>query len=185
MTGFLRRTGWRLIVAVAASVALTVSTNAVVAEGGNDLFDPAELSNANDWRQVNSVPFETAPQVNVLCAAPAAARPSDPHASSAITVFVNRVGTDAMFSAAPIAFPPGSVIVKKKIDPRAATGEALLYTVMVKHEAGYDASTGDWEFAVVAANGRDVEARGALANCIACHQPQRASDYVFRTYLGH
>ena len=108
---------------------------------------------------------------------------TNPHAAAAITVFVNDAGRDAMMSASPMRFPVGSAIVKKKVDPRAGNDVALLYTVMVKHEEGYNPAVGDWEFIVVDPDGRTVQARGALANCIACHQPQRSKDFVFRTYL--
>ncbi len=155
-----------------------------------DVYDVTNVLDAGAWHKVNASPYYIASQVNVLCAAPTAAtiadqRASNPHAAAAITVFVNRTGTDAMLSPSPQVFPEGSVIVKKKVNPRSDTDTALLYTVMVKHAPGYNPDAGDWEFIVVAADGRTVQARGALANCIACHQPQKNSDFVFRTYLGN
>lgn len=175
-----------LAIACAAGVALP-QTPANVQKPA-DVYDVTNLADASAWIRVNSKPYYIASQMNVLCAAPQAATIADqhatnPHAAAAITVFVNDAGRDAMMSASPMRFPVGSAIVKKKVDPRAGNDVALLYTVMVKHEEGYNPAVGDWEFIVVDPDGRTVQARGALANCIACHQPQRSKDFVFRTYL--
>ncbi|CAN1213160.1 hypothetical protein TUMEXPCC7403_23345 [Tumidithrix helvetica PCC 7403] len=86
-------------------------------------------------------------------------------------------------SAKSIPFPIGSVIVKKKVDPRSLEDVALLYTVMIKHQPSFNHKAGGWEFAVVSGDSQKTQARGALASCMGCHVPQQRNDYVFRTYL--
>lgn len=152
---------------------------------------PIDLSNLADrsvWHQVNAKPYRISSVLNVLCDAPGPARVDEerkrnPHASTVVTVYVNETGREAMFSPTPMVFPRGSVIVKRKFDGMSDETKALLSTVMLKREAGYNPDAGDWEFAVVAADSREVVDRGTLANCIACHTPQRENDFVFRSYL--
>lgn len=80
-------------------------------------------------------------------------------------------------------FPEGSVIVKKKIGNQVEGSKPLLYTVMRKREHGYNPALGDWEFAVIGANGTDVQGRGKLDKCQSCHKVQSDSDFIFRPYL--
>jgi len=150
----------------------------------------SRLDDRSTWVQVNKEPYYVTSVVNVLCAAPTTARVEDerkrnPHASTAINVFVNEIGVAAMLSKEPAVFPVGSMIVKQKFDPKNEPNKPLLYTVMTKRESGFNPDAGDWEFAVLSGDGRDVQAQGNLANCVACHQPQKANDYVFKSYLGH
>lgn len=146
------------------------------------------LDDQSGWLQVNAKPYYISSTLNVLCAAPTPVRVEEerkrnPHASTAINVYVNKVGTGAMLSESAATFPVGSIIVKQKFDPNHEPDKPLLYTVMIKHEPGYNPDAGDWEFAVIGGDGRTFQARGALANCIACHTPQKANDFVFRSYV--
>lgn len=146
------------------------------------------LDDRHVWLQVNTKPYYISSTLNVLCAAPTPVRVDEerkrnPHASTAITVYVNEIGQAAMFAESAATFPVGSIIVKQKFDPNHEPDKPLLYTVMIKHESGYNPDAGDWEFAVIGGDGREFQARGALANCIACHTPQKASDFVFRSYV--
>ena len=146
------------------------------------------LDDRSVWHQVNTKPYYISSTLNVLCAAPTPVRVDEerkrnPHASTAITVYVNEVGQAAMFAESASTFPVGSIIVKQKFDPNHEPDKPLLYTVMIKHEPGYNPDAGDWEFAVIGGDGREIQARGALANCIACHTPQKANDFVFRGYV--
>jgi|CXWL01.1.fsa_nt_gi hypothetical protein len=146
------------------------------------------LDDRSVWHKVNAKPYYISSTLNVLCAAPTPVRVDEerkrnPHASTAITVFVNEVGQAAMFSEPAVTFPVGSTIVKQKFDPNREPDKPLLYTVMIKREPGFNPDAGDWEFAVISGDGREIQARGALANCIACHTPQKANDFVFRGYV--
>lgn len=186
---FAAQAGCAIVVIVTA---LGLSPAASGAVQGPYLRDPGvvleRLDDRSGWLQVNAKPYYISSTLNVLCAAPTPVRVDEerkrnPHASTAITVYVNQVGTESMLSESAATFPVGSIIVKQKFDPNHEPDKPLLYTVMIKHEPGYNPDAGDWEFEVISGDGSEVQARGALANCIACHTPQKANDFVFRTYV--
>jgi hypothetical protein len=70
---------------------------------------------------------------------------------------------------------PGATLVERLFEPGAVTPAA--YFVMVKRPPGFDAAGGDWEYLVVAPNGR-IEQRGALPLCARCHA-EAPHDRVF------
>jgi hypothetical protein len=93
-----------------------------------------------------------------------------------------------MFAGPSQRFPKGAVIIKRKFDKRKFDGSSqnrtpILSTVMIKREAGYNPQGGDWEFAVVSGDGKNVEAKGKLENCMGCHASRRETDFVFKSYL--
>lgn len=53
----------------------------------------------------------------------------------------------------------------------------IVYFVMVKRAPGYNPSGGDWEYLVVAPDGR-VEDRGQVALCARCHA-EAPHDFLF------
>ena len=151
-------------------------------------FDAAKLKDTAVWAKVNSKPYRVSAQVDALCAIPTAQdyqseRKSNPHAGSFITVYVNNTGREAMFAKETQTFPQGSVIVKEKIGLQMEGSKPLLYTIMRKREPGFNPDLGDWEFAVVGANGKELQAIGKLDNCQSCHKNKRESDFVYRPYL--
>ena len=154
-------------------------------------FEASALKDGKVWTQVNAEPYYISSFVDDLCRAPGPMdydkeRKKNPHASSFITVYVNEVGRAAMFAKESPRFPQGSVIVKEKIgitDRRSEGRTLLLYTLMRKREPGYNPTVGDWEFMVVAANGK-LEASGKLENCQQCHTSKNDSDFVFRPYVN-
>jgi membrane-bound lytic murein transglycosylase B len=105
-----------------------------------------------------------------------------PHGGKYISVYVNDAGVKTMTREKGTEFPPGSIIVKEKFATRAG-GDAELMTAMVKREAGFNPESGDWEYFVLNGAGTQVQARGKLENCMACHVPRKDWDYTFRTYL--
>lgn len=150
-------------------------------------FDLAALKDRSVWTQVNTEPYYISAAVDALCRAPttsdyASERKSNPHAGTFITVYVNGVGRDAMFAKESQRFPKGSVIVKEKIGTDSEGRAPVLYTLMRKREPGYNPAVGDWEFMVVAPNGK-LEASGKLENCEACHKGKSDSDFLFRSYV--
>ena len=155
-------------------------------EGAKDEFhfDAAKLKDRATWIQVNAEPYQMPAAVAALCAPGTQAGNSqkDPHASAYITVYVNKIGRDAMFAKQAQRFPEGSMIVKEKYStPEDRT--PLLYTIMRKREAGYNPQVGDWEFSVVGPNGTQLQASGKLENCQGCHVGKSESDFVFRPYV--
>lgn len=152
-------------------------------------FQADELNDKSLWTQVNSEPYYISSAVDALCRAPTAAnyeseRKRNPHAATYITVYVNKVGREAMFSKEPQRFPVGSVIVKKKIGRHSEGKKTLLYTLMKKREPGYNPAVGDWEFFVVAGNGTQLEASGKIETCQTCHVRKSETDFIFRPYLA-
>jgi len=151
-------------------------------------FDAAKLKDTSVWTQVNAEPYYISSALDTLCAAPTAAtyepeRKRNPHAATYITVYVNSVGREAMFTKDVPRFPEGSIIVKAKISTHFEGRKPLLYTIMRKREQGYNPKVGDWEFSVVGPNGTDVQGTGKLENCQACHLSEPGSDFVFRPYV--
>ena len=152
-------------------------------------FNAEKLKDKSLWTQVNTEPYYISAAVDALCRAPTSAnyeaeRKRNPHAATFITVYVNNVGREAMFSKEVQRFPAGSVIVKQKIGSNSSEGRTtLLYTLMRKREPGYNPAVGDWEFLVVAGNGTQLEASGKIESCQACHVRRSDSDFVFRPYL--
>lgn len=173
--------------AAVAAVALPVIVTRATSD---DLsFDAAQLKDTAVWNKVNAEPYRTSGAVDFLCGrstkrAPEPEKKKNPHEATFITVYVNNAGRDAMFATEAQTFPQGSMIVKEKINSRlTGKNEPVLYTIMRKREPGYNPKLGDWEFAVVGPNGKDVQEIGKLNNCQSCHRPKRDSDFVFRSYV--
>ena len=173
------RIGVLVVLAGIVLVALAVSRT----EAAKDefRFDAAKLKDRNTWIQVNDAPYQMPAAVAALCA-PGALVPQNPHASAYITVYVNKVGREAMFAKEAQRFPEGSIIVKEKYSTP-EDRKPLLYTIMRKREAGYNPQVGDWEFSVVGPNGTQLQASGKLENCQGCHVGKSESDFVFRPYV--
>lgn len=80
-------------------------------------------------------------------------------------------------------FPVGSIIVKEKLTDANQKNVELL-TVMVKHQAGFDANNGDWDYLVLNGNGQPIPTKTKLESCQNCHRDKKAQDYIFRNYLA-
>ena len=156
-------------------------------EGAKDefRFDAATLKDRTTWIQVNAELYQMSPPVAAMCAPAALLDPrrKDPHSASYITVYVNKVGREAMFAKQPQKFPQGSVIVKEKFRTPSEDRKPLLYTIMRKREVGYNPKLGDWEFSVVGPDGTQLQEIGRLENCESCHKGQSHSDFVYRPYV--
>ena len=149
-------------------------------------FDAARLKDGASWTQVNAEPYYVTPAVAAACA-PVAGLASkktiDPHDLTYITVYVNKIGRDAMFAKDVRRFPEGSIIVKQKFKTESPTRTPVLYTLMKKRERGYNPEVGDWEFSVVGPDGKQVQEIGKLENCESCHRGKSDTDFVYRPYV--
>ena len=147
--------------------------------------EPAEnelIRGYQQWTRVNPKPVVMEPRAAAACAIAFPSRGPSPHADKFITVYVNETGTKAMMQQKTPRFPRGSIIVKEKLsDPNSSSPELL--TVMIKRDKGFNPENGDWEYLVLDGAGKEVQARGKLENCQACHTTVRPSDYVYRSYL--
>lgn len=161
-------------------------------EGAKDdsRFDAAKLKDGALWSQVNAEPYHITPAVAALCAPGVLAGPGSqtkvpisPHEGTYITVYVNKIGREAMFAKAMQHFPQGSIIVKEKFKTESEPRKPILYTLMKKRERGYNPEVGDWEFSVVGPDGKQVQETGKLENCESCHRSQSDTDFVYRPYV--
>ncbi|RYX84301.1 hypothetical protein EON83_10320 [bacterium] len=165
---------------------------------------PEEIHNYQSWKQVARERVEMAPAVAMMCAPagpipierPDAKGTEGPHAKKFLRVYVNEIGEAQMAEQKYPRFPVGTIIVKQKLPvipsknsktgtpkPQQISSTPELLTVMLKREAGYNPSNGDWEFMVTNGAGDEVTERGKLKNCQSCHLPYAKTDYIVRSYL--
>lgn len=96
----------------------------------------------------------------------------------AIHVFINSTSA-AAFKDPASRFPVGTVVIKQKF-PTVNAKEADFYTGMLKREAGFNPTCGDWEFFTLSGDRRAVTARGRIESCIDCHRQYAKTDFVTR-----
>lgn len=70
---------------------------------------------------------------------------------------------------------PGATLLERHFAP--GTAGVVTYFAMVKRPPGYDPQGGDWEYLVVASDGR-IEDRGPLPLCARCHA-DAPNDHLF------
>jgi len=169
-----------MIVLLAAQCACT----AVKGDAINKKASADELiTDYKHWTRVNPVPAVFDANVAALCAAANfGVVKNDPHRDKFLTVFVNEIGRKSMMEDKSPHFPQGSIIVKEKLPAKDSTSPELL-TVMMKREAGFNPENGDWEYLVFDGAGKQVQTRGRLDNCQACHTMVAPTDFVYRNYL--
>ena len=165
------------------SVPAETVKNASVATA--ETTEDAAIKGYRQWTRVNPEPVLMEPRVALMCAMPLPVKnrvmeKENPHKFNYITVYVNDIGSKAMYAKKP-DFPMGSVIVKEKLPNKDSESPELL-TVMIKHEPGYNTANGDWEYMVTDGAGK-VQARGQLENCQSCHTLVKDTDYVYRSYV--
>jgi len=148
-----------------------------------------EVENYRNWTKVNSTPHLMPDIVARSCVLYKSSdgeivdSKTNPHLDKFITVYVNDIGREAMLKQKIPKFPEGSVIVKEKL-PTIESQTPELLTIMIKQKEGYNPENGDWEYMVTNGGGTEIEGRGNLANCQACHFNKERTDYIFRTYLS-
>lgn len=148
-----------------------------------EAFGDDAIADYKHWTRVNPVPAVFEANVATLCAAANLATvKNDPHHDKFLTVFVNEIGRKSMLEEKSPHFPQGTIIVKEKMPAKDSPTPELL-TVMMKREAGFNPENGDWEYLVFDGAGKQVQARGRLDNCQACHTMVAHTDFVYRSYL--
>ena len=170
-----------LLLLVSAGLAFTFRSRS---QGPKPTSGEELIAGYKQWTRVNPKPTFVPAQTAQLCAANLPnAGPGSPHGPNKyITVYVNDVGKHEMMEEKTPHFPLGSIIVKEKL-PTATSDKPELLTVMIKREAGYNPESGDWEYMVLDGSGKSVQDRGKLDNCQSCHQVDKDTDYVSRSYL--
>ena len=142
----------------------------------------SSLSGYKKWTLVNPVPQQMEPLAAIDCVAIIGRTEGSPHLHKYVSVYVNETGRAAMMTQRSPSFPPGSMIVKEKLNNKSSQTPELL-TAMIKHEKGYNQGSGDWEYAVLDGAASEIKERGKLASCQDCHSKYKHSDFVTRTYL--
>jgi hypothetical protein len=135
--------------------------------------------------RVTESPHPMADTTIVLCRAPDETEVAKVHAGHVkpayCHVYVSEEGKEPMLTGKG-AYPRGCVVVKTKLASEQST-DVMLYTVMRKMEAGYDAKHGDWEYSVLDGPSQRILARGRIDSCIECHEQHASTDYVTRAYV--
>jgi hypothetical protein len=165
-----------------ATVASFLAAAALVA---GEIELPPGLRDYGAWQAMTPAPVPVPHAAWYLCRPPypseldEAEREFGEHANHTIRVLVNQLAA-GKFSDRKSPLPPGSIVVKEKLD-----GEAIAaVAAMIKHPPGYSEATGDWEFVFY---GKDRKAAGGAplqAHCSSCHASSRSSDFLFRNYLS-
>lgn len=114
------------------------------------------------------------PSILELCTTSAATAMQGPHAVERLSVFMNPAAASTLRDAVRPKYPVGSIVVKRKEHD---DGSEVAIGGMVKREAGYDPTNGDWEY-FYAESGRAPES-GRLETCSGCHARAADSDHVF------
>lgn len=117
---------------------------------------PPDIKDYATWTKVNPKPIEG-------------------H-ESLVTIYVNDAAKDIYLSASGKTFPVCAMIVKTSSSANSDTVTGI--TVMVKMPPGYDPEHHDWYWGMYDADGQ-MQDGGKMQDCIACHQPAAAADYVF------
>lgn len=143
---------------------------------------PGGFSDYKKWTLVNPEPVLMNLAAAMDCVRVPGRTEDSPHTHHYISVYVNPTGRAAMMTQRSPKFPPGSMIVKEKLGSSSSQMPEVL-TAMLKHEAGYNQESGDWEYVVLDGAASRIEGRGKLTNCQGCHVAYKHSDYVTRTYL--
>lgn len=169
---------------ILVSCFLEVATKTVKMDGGK-ATNLKQVVDYKNWIKVNSAePHRQMARPARLCNIPLeeeATELESEHKDKYITVYVNKIGKEAMFNNR-LNFPIGSIIVKEKFLTKTSTSPELL-TVMVKQPKGFNSQCGDWEFLVLDGDVREIKASGKLEKCQSCHLKIEYQDFVFRTYL--
>lgn len=146
------------------------------------------------WPSVTDEPIDVGPGPWTVCSSPptteyerehkaAEDAASGPHANYSITVRVSPNAVEAFRDGNML--PPGAVVVKEKhASYGSATRYFVAYALMIKHEEGYDAMSGDWEYAYVTMRSKRTATLGRLKKCTQCHSKASDRDYLFRSYLA-
>lgn len=167
----------------AAGGATRTSTPVSIAIPNDRALVAATYTNRGLMTRITQTPVPMDPRVARLCMGPEGRPHQDPHSAHSAHISVSAPQADA-FRQGTNSFPAGTMIVKEKLHGLGGGPSADLFTGMLKREAGYNSSGGDWEWFVVAgpAGLRQVVARGQLTSCLDCHEKHRATGFITSRY---
>jgi hypothetical protein len=136
------------------------------------------------WQPLSAQPFDVSVEILALCRAPTASEQAfveSEHSGFALRHWANPEAFPGVDDEAVTSFIEGSALVKQKIGYRAGDGlpVVLALGIMVKRSPGFNASTGDWEFAYYTETDGILADPETQAACGPCHASPRAKDFVF------
>jgi hypothetical protein len=140
-----------------------------------------------DYRSLHKMtdkPHQVDTEIMVLCSAgprKAATERNGPHYGFLVNVFMNDVAQKHFASGSKEAYPAGSIVVKEKlpaISPAKAGDGVAAVAGFIKHAAGYNAGTKDWEAFYVDDKGAMERDPGKLTSCANCHK-NALTDFVY------
>lgn len=160
-----------------------LGTVAVVAISADRVVNEKNaLSFYREFTRITKHPHPVAPLTAALCTVPSNAvaerekQVTGLHYKASVHLYVNPVAMPTITSRV-ADFPAGSIIVKEKL---ADGGKVSGVGGMIKREAGYDTTNGDWEYFY---SGNPGEfASGRITSCIDCHRAAKATDYVYSVW---
>ncbi len=157
----------------------------VMGQGGGDGSSVSlqQLIDEYPSWQALSEPYDVSAQILSLCRAPTAnedAFVESEHSGFALRHFANPPALEAIDHASN-PFVEGSAIVKEKLGYRAGSNvlEVLALGIMVKRNAGFDAASGDWQFAYYSETDGILSDEATQTACASCHASSSAKDFVF------
>jgi len=166
-------------------------TGTIFAAGAPEISDDALRGYQTTMHKMTEKPRPVDVAFSILCrpnpASKAAQKRDGLHYGTWMNVYMNGKAQTNFEAKTNIPFPPGSIVLKEKLasglSNELATKDSvptvLAVAGLIKHEPGYDAQTGDWEFFYYEKDGRiERGAQGKMAACADCHRGS-ATDYVF------
>jgi hypothetical protein len=136
-------------------------------------------SDYTSWKSVNAEPKTVTAAQKRACEAPS----RYDHEGGFINVYVNPVGRDQYLKEKTPTFEAGTVIVKEKLRQKDGK-EPRELGVMIKREAGFAPTAGDWEFLLVDGKGNVSNEQRLQKSCAACHRMRAKDGYVFRDAIA-
>jgi hypothetical protein len=166
-------------------LAAAVGTVAMVAVSAELVTEQNVSTFYREFMRLTERPHLVAPLTAALCTTPGHAvmerekQMTGPHFRASVHVYANPAAM-SVIAVRQLRFPAGAIIVKEKL---AAGGVVAGVGGMIKREAGYDASNGDWEYFYHDTPGKLTS--GRIASCIECHRAAKATDHVYSVWALH
>lgn len=152
--------------------------------GGGPSGDPLEDARREyrSWETLSDSPISISIEIAGLCRLPTAAEDAfvaSEHGDRLYLLdWLNPEAAEGFEAGGAAPFPVGAAIVKEKLVLMGSDYELSALGLMVKREAGFDPSNGDWEFGYWNENSGMLSGTEENAYCGGCHASS-TTDFVF------
>ena len=151
------------------------------ASGTDDVLEAARAA-YRGWQQRTDEPVNISAEIFSLCRSPTAAEQAfvaSEHGDELYLLdWVNEEAAAGFDAGAGAPFPVGAAIVKEKLARDGSDYLLVALGLMVKREAGFDPTHGDWEFGYWQPEGGMSSGASTNQYCGACHATS-TTDFVF------